>query len=127
MSVTLLDLGNDSMEFTASVWRWKAVLEVIKSLAILSDNKVQMMSYNALGTKISAEEAHLIGEKIKETILPRLAPNKRIFADLSITDLPDDGTFYKNENEQWKNYSVNYQWLESFVDFCLRSNGFQIY
>jgi hypothetical protein len=127
MSFTLMDLSSENFEFRANVWNWKPTLEIIKSFDIMSDGKLRQMEYNATGVSISKEEAHEIGEKIRDQILPKLAPNKRIFADLSITDKPDDGTLYKDEDEQWKNYSVSYDWLKDFSDFCLNSKGFQVY
>ena len=65
-------------------------------------------------------------DAIKE-ILPKLKPNKRIFADLSITDSPDDGTFHEHGADAWKNYSVGIVWVEDFSDFVLRSKGFQVF
>lgn len=127
MSFTLIDLGAENYEFSANVWNWKPTLEIIKSFDILSEGKIKQMNYNATGVKIEREDAHLIGEKIRDEILPRLAPNKRIFMDLSVTDAPDDGTLYKDEDEQWKNYSVNHDWLKEFSDYCLRSKGFQVF
>lgn len=127
MSFTLMDLSSENFEFRASVWNWKPALEIIKSFDVISEGTLRQMTYNATGVKLSKEEAHLIGEKIRDEILPRLAPNKRIFADLSITDKPDDGTLYKDEDEQWKNYSASYDWLKDFSDFCLNSKGFQVY
>ena len=120
-------MGSENFEFNANVWNWKAALEVVKSLDILSEGKVRQMGYNAMGVKIDMDDAHLIGRKIREEVLPKLEPNKRIFADGSITDQPDDGTIYKDEDEQWKNYSVSHDWLKDFTEFCLRSKGFQIY
>jgi len=127
MSFTLMDLGSESFEFRANVWNWKPTLEIIKSLDFLSESKIRQMTYNATGVKLSIEEAHLIGQKIRDEFLPKLAPNKRIFMDLSITDAPDDGTLYKDEDEQWKNYSAGYEWLKEFSDFCLASKGFQVF
>lgn len=127
MSYTLLDQGPEGFEFNVTVWKWKAALEVIRSLDILSENRVRQMAYNAAGVKIELDDAHAIGNGLKEQVLPKLEPNKRMFADLTITDAPDDGTFFSGEKEQWKNYSVNYEWLKDFSDFCLRSKGFQIY
>lgn len=127
MSFTLHDMSSENFEFNANVWNWKAVLEVIKRLDILSEGKVRQMGYNAMGVKIDIEDAHLIGKMIRERVLPELAPNKRIFADGSVTDQPDDGTIYKDEDEQWKNYSVSHDWLKDFADFCSRSKGFQIF
>ncbi len=127
MSFTLIDNGSENYEFSANVWNWRTALEIIKSLDILSDGKLRQMEYNATGVKIEREEAHLIGEKIQADFLPKLEPNKRIFSDLSITDAPDDGTLYKDEDEQWKNYSTNHDWLKDFSDFCLKSKGFQVF
>jgi hypothetical protein len=127
MSFTLLDLGAENFEFTANVWNWKAALEIIKDLDIISENHVRQLGYNAMGVKMDVEEAHLIGQKIRDEILPKVGPGKRIYADGSITDAPDDGTFYKDEDEQWKNYSVTHDWLKDFSEFCLRSKGFQVF
>lgn len=127
MSFTLIDLGAESYEFRASVWNWKAVLEVIRSFDVISDGTLRQMNYNATGVKLSKDDAHLIGEKIRAEILPKLEPDKRIYADMTITDAKDDGTIYKDEDEQWKNYSVDYEWLKDFSDFCLRSKGFQVF
>lgn len=120
-------MGSENFEFSANVWNWKAALEVIKSLDVISEGKVRQMAYNAMGVKIDIDDAHLIGQKINEIILPRLKPNKRIYADGSITDQPDDGTIYRDDDEQWKNYSVSHDWLKDFSEFCLRSKGFQIF
>lgn len=127
MSFTLLDLSSENFEFNANVWNWRTTLEIIKSFDILSEGIIRQMEYNATGVKLEKETAHQIGERIQAEILPKLEPNKRIFSDLSITDAPDDGTLFKDEDEQWKNYSASYDWLKDFSDFCLKSKGFQVY
>jgi hypothetical protein len=127
MSFTLMDLSSENFEFRANVWNWKAALEIIKSFDVIGEGKLRQMSYTATGVSISNEEAQIIGEKIRQDILPKLAPNKRMFADLTITDQPDDGTIYKDEDEQWKNYSADYEWLDEFSQFCLKSKGFQVF
>lgn len=127
MSFTLVGLGSENFEFRANVWSWKPALEIIKSFDVLSEATIRQMAYNATGTKLSKEEAHEIGSKIQELILPKLVPNKRIFTDMTITDQPDDGTIYKDSDENWKNYSASYDWLKEFSDFCLNSKGFQIF
>lgn len=127
MSFTLMDLSSENFEFQANVWHWKTTLEIIKSFDVISDGKLRQMAYNATGVKLENEEARIIGEKIRDEILPRLAPNKRIFMDLSITDAPDDGTLYRDNDEQWKNYSADHDWLKEFSEFCLKSKGFQVF
>jgi len=127
MSFTLLDLGSKNFEFRANVWNWKPTLEIIKSFDIVDEGKLRQMSYNATGAQFSDEEAQTIGEKIRDEILPKLEPNKRMFGDLSVTDAPDDGTFHSEGKEEWKNYSVSYDWLKDFSEFCLKSEGFQVF
>jgi hypothetical protein len=127
MSFTLMDLGSENFELSANVWSWKPTLEIIKSLNIISEGKLRQMEYAATGVKIEIEDAHDIGRKIQEKILPELEPNKRMFMDLSITDTPDDRTIYRDEDEKWKSYSASYDWLKEFSDFCLKSKGFQVF
>ncbi len=127
MSFTLTDLGSESFEFNANVWNWKATLEIIRSFDIIDEGAMRQMNYNATGVKVSLKDAHDIGNRIKEEFLPKLAPDKRIYSDLTITDEPDDMTLHRDDDEQWKNYSVGYNWLKDFSEFCLKSKGFQIF
>ena len=127
MSFTLHDLGAENFEFNANVWNWKAVLELIRSYDIIEDGTMRQMGYNATGVKLAMEQAHDIGRRIVNETLPKLAPNKRMYSDLSITDAPDDMTLHRDDDDQWKNYSVSYEWLKEFSEFCLRSKGFQIF
>ncbi len=127
MSFTLIDTGSENFEFTANVWNWKAALELIRGFDVLSEGKLRQMSYTATGVTLEIDEAHVIGSRIRDEILPKLEPDKRIFADGTITDQPDDMTLFKDGDEQWKNYSVGYVWLKEFSDFCLRSKGFQVF
>ncbi len=127
MSFTLTDLSSENFEFTASVWNWKAAIEVVRSFEILSEGTLRQMNYNATGVKVSLSDAHEIGTRIKEEWLPRLAPGKRVYCDLTITDEPDDKTLHRDGDEMWKNYSVSHDWLADFAEFCLRSKGFQVF
>src|SRR5262245_6035257 len=127
MSFTFVDLGSENFEFTANVWTWKPTLEIIKSFDVLSNGTIRQMEYNATGVKLTPEQAHLIGERIRDEVLPKLKPNKRMYMDLTVTDAPDDGTLYRDEDEQWKNYSASYEWLRDFSEFCLKSKGFQVF
>jgi len=127
MSFTLIDQSSENFEFRASVWNWKAALEIIKSFDLIGDGKIRQMAYNATGVAIEHEDAKLIGEKIRDEIVPRVKPGFRMFGDLSVSEVKDDGTIYKDEDDQWKNYSVDQEWLTEFSEFCLKCKGFQIF
>lgn len=122
-----MDMGSEGFELHANVWNWKAALEIIRSFDILSESALKQMNYNATGVKIEMKDAHEIGTRIQKEFLPKLEPDKRIFADLSITDAPDDMTLHRDSDEQWMNYSASYDWLKDFAEFCLRSKGFQVF
>ena len=127
MSFSLHDLGSENFQFNANVWNWKAALEIVKSLDLVGDGMIRQMGYNATGMKVDAADAHAIGEAIRDKVLPKIPPNGRIFSDLRVTDEPDDMTLHRDDDEQWKNYSVTREWLTEFSEFCIRSKGFQIY
>lgn len=127
MSFTLIDQGSENFEFRSSVWNWKAALEIIKSFDVISEGTIRQMAYNATGVSVSQEDAHMIGEKIIEEILPKIKTGYRMFGDQSVSEGADDGTIYKDEDDQWKNYSVDREWLTEFSEFCLKSKGFQIF
>ena len=127
MSFTLIDQGNEGHEFTTNVWSWKAALEMIRSFEIVSEGALRQMAYNATGVKVSRDDAHEIGSRIRDEIMPKVGPGQRIFGDMTVTDTPDDMTLHRDSDEQWKNYSATHEWLKEFSDFCLRSKGFQVF
>ncbi|MBA3770695.1 MAG: hypothetical protein H0X08_09430 [Blastocatellia bacterium] len=127
MSFTLHDLGIEGYEFNANVWNWKAALEIVRSLDVISEGAVRQMTYNATGVKVEIDDAHEIGSRIRDEVLPKIGASQRMFADLSVTDAPDDMTLHRDGDDQWKNYSVSHEWLKEFSDFCLRSKGFQVF
>ncbi len=50
MSFTLHDLGAEGYEFNANVWNWKAALEIVRSLDVISEGGGQgKMTYNRHG------------------------------------------------------------------------------
>jgi hypothetical protein len=127
MSFTIIDMGSEGFELNANVWTWKPTLEIIRSFNYVNERTLNGMVSNGTGVKMSQDDANAIGEKIRDVILPQLAPNKRMYGNLSITDKPDDGTMYRDADEQWKNYSASYSWLEEFSVFCIKCKGFQVF
>jgi hypothetical protein len=127
MSFTIIDMGSEGFELTANVWTWKPTLEIIRSFNYVNERTLNGMASNGTGVKMSQDDANAIGEKIRDVILPQLVPNKRMFGNLTVTDKPDDGTMYRDADEQWKNYSASCKWLEEFSEFCIKCKGFQVF
>lgn len=127
MSFTLIDLKSRNNEFPASVWNWRTAVAVIRDMNIIEEYQAKRMLETASGVRIEMAEAHEIGRKIREHLLPKLSPNKRIFENLTVTGEPDDGTFYGHGEESWRNFSAGYRWFEDLADFCIGSEGFEVY
>lgn len=127
MSYTLIDLDNPSSEFNASVWNWTTAVAIIRSFEVLEEFQLREMMRNASGVKIEEAAAKILGERIRDEVIPKLSPNKRIFSNLEITDKPDDGTFYEHGSDGWRNYSANRNWLESLADFMISTKGFEVF
>ena len=127
MSFTLIDQSSENFEFRTSVWSWKAAVEIIRSLDIVSEGKVRQMGYNATGMKVDQFEASEIARRISEEVLPKVEEGSRMFSDGSVTKAPDDGTIYKDDDDKYKNYSVDRDWLIEFSEFCAKCKGFQIF
>jgi hypothetical protein len=72
MSFTLIDQGSENFEFTANVWTWKAAMEIIRNLDILDEGHLRQMSYNATGVKVEMNDAHELGSRIRDEILPKV-------------------------------------------------------
>ena len=127
MSVVLIDLKSPTNEFPASMWNWRTAVAVIRDLNLIDEFLVRRMVENGSGVRIEKAEAHLIGNTIREVVLPKLEPNKRIYENLTITDEQDDGTFYRQGAQNWKNFSASYRWLEDLADFCISTEGFEVF
>lgn len=126
MSFAITDLKDKTLELNVNTWNWRPTLEIIKLYGIIDPKRIDMMSNNGTSIRVDAEEAKEIGRKIQEEFLSRMTPDSRVLQDLTITNEPDDGTFYREASELWKNYSATYAWLKMFSEFCLASDGFEV-
>lgn len=123
----MIDTGSAANEFPVSFWNWRTAVAVIRDLDIVDEYTVRRMSETASGLKVEKALAKEIGRRLRSEILPKLAPNKRIFENLTITDVRDDGVLHGSEDEPWRNFSADHDWFEDFADFCDGCSGFEIY
>jgi hypothetical protein len=128
MSFTFIDSSSPNNEIHTNVWNWKPTLEIIKDLDVIGEMRARQMQYNATGFTVTAEEAELLGNGIRNKYLSKMKTADRVRTDLSVTSEPDDGTLYRGDDaNSWKNYGATYDWLKEFSDFCLNCKGFQIF
>jgi len=124
MSFIITDNKDESKEVTANAWNWGPTVEIIKQMNILDEERMEMIRFNC-ATEVSSSEAKAIGNFIQDNVLSKLNPKERITYDLKTTAEPDDGTFHREDSA--KNYSATYDWLKTFTQFCLESDGFTVY
>ena len=126
MSFILTDSYSEERELQINGWNWRPTLEIIDAFGIIDEERLELMGISTVGACISEDEAHRIGEKIRDEILPKLTPQSRVLYDLTFTEEPDDFELYREESEAWKNYGATYSWLKEFSEFCLSSKGFEV-
>jgi hypothetical protein len=115
MGFDLIDLKNRDDGYSTNFWNWHAIVEVIRSLHVLSDEKVDSLHEQFIETGLSAEEARIVAAEIRSRLLPKLGDQTRVCSDGSFfqTDLPDNGM-----------NGVSSRSLQAFAAYCERSNGF---
>lgn len=118
MSITLADADGASLDVNA--WNW-GVLHytlVCSSPPLLPDEEL-LDQLRFGGVELGAAEAAEIRQYLLQVVLPRIAPGQRMLANLSITNVPDDGTLYRDDPA--KNYSLTHEVLASVIEFLGRA------
>ena len=125
MGVTLFDRRSNQIIFDVSFWHWRPIVEAIRSLQVIPGARVDALHQSWIG-ELTEVEARVVAEAIRERCLPTLWDEERLLLDGRRTTEPDDGTFYREPDEQHKNYSTNRQVLEQFARCCETCGGFRV-
>ena len=75
------------------------------------------------GGSLDASDVRQLADFLSDVVLPRLRPGERMFPTGEITAEPDDGTFYREESELWRNYSLHREVLEAIIAFVRGAGG----
>jgi hypothetical protein len=125
MGVTLFDQRTNSIIFDTNFWHWRAIVEAVRSLRVLPEERVDRLQTQFVG-ELKEEEARLVGAAIRARLLPTLADQDRWLLDGTTTTEPDHGTFYRDSAGQHKNYSTNRRVLTEFARCCETCAGFRV-
>ncbi|XXX71971.1 hypothetical protein WMF30_30425 [Sorangium sp. So ce134] len=125
MGISLWDRKTDEVVFRINFWHWRAIVEAIRSLRILPEERVDALHEPFVG-EWSRDEARAAAAAIRERLLPTLQEGERLLLDGRRTTEPDDGTFYRDPAEQHRNYSTNRQVLDEFATCCETCEGFRV-
>lgn len=126
MGISLFDRKTNEIVFDVNFWHYRAIVEAIRSLEVLSEEKVDALHESWLGNGLTADEASVVGSALRERLIPTLAEDERLLLDGARTTEPDDGTFHREPDEQHSNYSTNRRVLERFAECCETCNGFNV-
>ena len=93
---------------------------LVDQAGVFPDEMWAPFRYNS-GAELESDEVKALVEFLETGVLPRLKPDQRMFFDGSVTDEPDDGTFYREESELWRNYSLHHSVLTQVIAFLKES------
>jgi hypothetical protein len=105
-----------------NVWNWGVLHHVVSSAGLFPDAVWTPMRSNG-GAALSREQVVALADFLEGQVLPMLKEGERMFFDGTVTNVPDDGTFYREENELWKNYSLHRNVLASIIAHLRAANG----
>lgn len=120
MSMILADAADRTIQINA--WNWGVLHHQVERAGLLLDDVWGPKRWNASGALAPADVARL-ASFLGDALAPRIPPGSRMFFDGTITDVPDDGTFFRRPDEQWKNYSLRREVLDEVVEFLRQAVG----
>lgn len=125
MGVTLFDEKSGTSLYDTDFWHWRAIVETVRSLAVLEEARVDTLDDPFLG-ELTRDEARAVAEAVRGQILVSLADDERLLLDGTRTKEPDDGMFHRAPTERHKNYSTTRDALEAFAVACETCSGLRV-
>jgi hypothetical protein len=126
VGVSLFDRKTNEIIFDVNFWHYHAVVEAVRSLAVLPEETVDALHESWQNNGLTVEQARLVAAAIRTQLLPTLKEDERLLLDGSRTTEPDDGTLHRDPGDQAQNYSTNRRVLERFAECCESCNGFTV-
>jgi hypothetical protein len=125
VGITLFDQKTDAIVFDVNFWHWRAIVEAVRSLGVLAEERVNLLHDQFVG-ELTEDEARAVAAAIRARLLPTLRDDERLLLGGRRTTEPDDGTFYRELAEQHKNYSTDRRALDKFATCCESCGGFRV-
>ncbi|MBW4537207.1 MAG: hypothetical protein KME09_25050 [Pleurocapsa minor HA4230-MV1] len=121
-----MDTETNEFFFNVNFWNYRTIVEVIRSLRLLSDERVDRLQEPFTGAGLTKDEISLVTTELRSQVLPCLEDDERLLLDGTKTKTSDDGTFYKSDEDRIKNYSINKAVLIQFIEAIENCNGFEV-
>jgi hypothetical protein len=117
VSVRLVSASGD---LKVSAWTWGPIHHLVAAAGILPAGLWDMTRYNC-SAELDQQQVATLADFLDSRILRRLSDGERLLADGTVTDVPDDGTFHRDDLA--KNYSVHREMLVRIIDFLRAAKG----
>jgi hypothetical protein len=121
----LIGMERSGAIFDVNFWHWRAIVEAVRSLGVLAEERVNALHQQFVG-ELTAEEAQAAAAAIRGRLLPTLRDDERLLLDGRRTIEPDDGVMHYEPAEQHKNHSTDRRVLEEFAKCCETCGGFRV-
>jgi hypothetical protein len=118
VSVVLVAANGD---LKVSAWTWGPIHDLVATAGIMPADLWEMTRYNGTGAELGEQQTAMLADFLESRILSRLRDGERLLADGTVTDVPDDGTLYRDDLS--KNYSVRREMLVRIINFLRAAKG----
>ena len=128
--MTFILVPNEGKDVQINAWNWRPTLELLFATGVITEEDHVRMGAQGLGGKVDEAKALRIAEVIMRK-LRTMKPGERTLADLSVSNEPKQPVVFSPDKQADdidtnELYSATYEWLETFVEFCRSSKGFEV-
>lgn len=117
MSIALV--APDGRRLSVNAWNWGVLHHLVEQAGVFSDEVWVGARFGS--SWLEAPEVATLANFLSRLILPRLRAGERMFLDGRTTDVPDDGTFYRDDLAA--NYSLSREVLVGIIAFLEQAGG----
>ena len=109
----------DGRRLQVNVWNWGVLHHLVDQAELFSP---EVWVGARWGTSwLEAPDVATLADFLSRQVLPRLRPGERMYFDGQTTDVPDDGTLYRDD--LGKNYSLSREILAEIITFLEQAGG----
>lgn len=118
----ILSTTDDARHVVINAWNWGVLHHLVEQHGLFPAEVWEVARYNA-GAELDASQVIALADHLERHVLPRIPPGSRMLLTGAVTDVPDDGTFHREEGELWKNYSLRHDVLVEIIAFLRTADG----
>lgn len=112
----------DGRTLKINAWNWGVLHEIVAKRRLFPASIWAPKRGNG-GGALEPDQVNALADFLEHEVLPYLAPGERLYHDGTVTNVPDDGTFHRDETELWRNYSLTHEVLADAVAFLRAARG----